>query len=184
MKNFKVFIIISIIGITSFVYGAEEKKESEKVFTQAEFDKELSTAFKKRMKILKKGELVKFTNELFQKEKEIYTLTMNLKKEQELIKNSRKSLKAQISKFHKEQNKFLTCRSEASKKRDKRVRHMVDVISGMKPLTASEILSVQDANIAISILSRLDAVKVSKIFNLMDKEISARLQKQYMTMQE
>ena len=61
---------------------------------------------------------------------------------------------------------------------------MVEIISGMKPVMAGNVLSVQDSDIAVKILSELPAMKISKIFNSMDKEISARLQKQYMNMKK
>jgi flagellar motility protein MotE (MotC chaperone) len=61
---------------------------------------------------------------------------------------------------------------------------MVDVVSGMRPQNAADILSVQDVEIAVKILGKLEPTKVSKIFNSMDKEISARLQKQYMNMKK
>ena len=61
---------------------------------------------------------------------------------------------------------------------------MVDVVSGMKPQTAADLLSQQDPSLAVKIMGELDAVKVAKIFNLMKKEISAKLQKQYMTLKK
>ena len=59
---------------------------------------------------------------------------------------------------------------------------MVEVISNMRPQAAAQLLSVQENDIALKILGALDSVKVSKIFNLMTKEISSRLQKQYINM--
>ena len=61
---------------------------------------------------------------------------------------------------------------------------MVDVISGMRPQSAADVLSVQDVDISVKILGDLPPEKVSKIFNSMDKEISARLQKQFMSMKK
>ena len=61
---------------------------------------------------------------------------------------------------------------------------MVDVISAMRPQNAADVLSVQDADISVQILEKLDPTKISKIFNSMDKEISARLQKQFMNMKK
>ena len=61
---------------------------------------------------------------------------------------------------------------------------VVEVISGMRPQNAADLLSVQESDLAVKILGQLDPAKVSKIFNLMDKEISAKLQKQFMTMKK
>jgi flagellar motility protein MotE (MotC chaperone) len=63
-----------------------------------------------------------------------------------------------------------------------RVSQQVEVVSNMQPAKAALLLSVQEADIAVQILQLLDPKKASKIFNLMDKEVSARLQKQYMNM--
>ena len=84
--------------------------------------------------------------------------------------------------FLKDQNRILGCINENAKKVEDRIRHIVRIISGMRPNVAAQVLSVQDAGLSVKILGMLEPVKVSKIFNLMDKEISARLQKQYMTM--
>lgn len=83
-----------------------------------------------------------------------------------------------------QQEKVLGCVDNNSKAETDRVRHMVRIISNMKPNQSAQVLSVQDADITVKILGLLEPDKVSKIFNLMDKEISARLQKQYLTMKK
>ena len=54
----------------------------------------------------------------------------------------------------------------------------------LRPQKAAEILSVQDSSIAVQILQKIDPKKASKIFNFMDKDISAKLQKQYLLMKK
>ena len=54
----------------------------------------------------------------------------------------------------------------------------------MKPDKAASVLSVQDSEIAVQILQMIDPKKASKIFNFMDKEVSAKLQKQYLQMKK
>ena len=61
---------------------------------------------------------------------------------------------------------------------------MVEVISGMKPQNAADVLAIQDPELSVRILSLLESQKTSKIFNLMDKEVSARLQKQFLQMKK
>ena len=53
-----------------------------------------------------------------------------------------------------------------------------------KQAPSLQVLSTQDADISVKILEKIDPTKASKIFNLMDKEVSARLQKQYLNMQK
>jgi flagellar motility protein MotE (MotC chaperone) len=52
----------------------------------------------------------------------------------------------------------------------------------MKADKAAQVLAIQDPEITMKILGKLESKTVSRIFNLMDKEISARIQKQFMTM--
>ena len=182
-------VFISFISMANNTLAKDEEKvvkKSAKIKTYniEEVNKMIKSALKRRLRLLKKGEFVKFTNELFEKEKILKLSEIKIKKKEGLLENSKKSLQKQIIDFRKEQKRYLGCRDKVTSKKDKRILHMVEVISGMKPINASKILEVQDAKIAIDILSKLEAVKVSKIFNLMDKEISARLQKQYIFMQE
>ena len=50
--------------------------------------------------------------------------------------------------------------------------------------SAADILAIQDPDLSVRILAELDSTKMSKIFNLMDKEVSARLQKQFLQMKK
>ena len=183
MKNFFVLIFILI----SFNLLAEDKKDNvakKREFTQEEFNSAVMVEVEKKMTKVGRGKLVGFSKDLLKKEQDIVKKEQELKRIKEEIENNKKELLEQIAQFKKSQQKFLACRDEIDGRESKRITHMVDVISGMKPQSASDILSVQDAKISVQILAKLDPAKVSKIFNLMDKEISARLQKQYMTMKE
>ncbi|MBT3586860.1 MAG: hypothetical protein HN509_18255 [Halobacteriovoraceae bacterium] len=118
------------------------------------------------------------------KEEELKISQLALKKKEEQLVINEKDFTRKVSGFNGDQQKVLGCIDASDKKQSKRVEHMVEVISGMKPVSAAQVLSVQDADISVKILGLLEPKKVSKIFNLMDKEISARLQKQYMTMKK
>ena len=73
---------------------------------------------------------------------------------------------------------------EMRKKQKERMSRLVKVIGGMSPKKAAEQLSIQESELAVQILGALDPAKTSKIFNLMKKEISSGLQKQYMLMKQ
>lgn len=165
-------VMIMIFLITS-VFA-----EGEKVYTQEEFD----LAFNKKLKKYSNSGLIDLSRELMKKEKEIALKEMNLKKREESLEMTKSDLNKRLKEFQKSQKGFLACLDKNDQDQKKRVSHMVSVVSGMKPKTAAEVLSVQDADIAVKILGRLKAEKVSKIFNSMDKAVSARLQKQYMSM--
>jgi flagellar motility protein MotE (MotC chaperone) len=176
----KIFIILLLV-ISTFSFAKSEKK-IEKVYTQKEFDEALKKELALRLDKLTPVNIVDFSKELVKKEESLKLSEIDLKKQNDQLKMNMKSFKSRLKEFQKRQNKFLACIDETDKKKDARISHMVEVIAGMKPKMASDVLSVQETAISVKILGMLEPVKVSKIFNLMDKEISARLQKQYMNM--
>ncbi|MEH0860535.1 MotE family protein [Halobacteriovorax sp. DPLXC-1] len=169
---------------TLLVFSLNTKAEDKKIYTQEEFDKALDAAIEKKMKRIGRGKLVEFSQELLKKEQNLEQREKALKNQQNQIAVNQKELEGRIQEFKKYQTNFLSCLDKKDSDESKRVIHMVDVVSNMRPQTAADLLSQQDPSISIKILGELDPVKVSKIFNMMDKEISARLQKQYMTMKK
>jgi len=168
--------------------SSDEKKESkaleEKKYSETDFREAVDREVSNKMKRLGDGNLVEFSRELMNKENDLKIKEMKQLKKIKELEVIKSELTKKISEFKSRQQRFLACLSEKDKKVSNRVNHMVDIISGMKPNKAAEVLSVQDPGISVEILGLLEPVKVSKIFNLMDKEISARLQKQYMTMKK
>ncbi len=180
-------IVISILALSIYAVAKDDKtetKSSGKTYTEQEFHDAVLDEVRKRMLKLGRKEIVDFSKELLNKEHALKLREMGIEKKEQELEISKKDLNKKIEEFQKRQSKLLACLDEVDQKRKKRVQHMVEAISGMRPNSAADILSVQDAEIAVQILGMLDAVKVSKIFNKMDKEISARLQKQFMTMKK
>ena len=163
------------------VWGEQEK---EKAWTMEEFKKALDEEVGKKLGRLTGDNAISFSRELLKREKEMKIEELELKKQREQLMMDRKELSKKLAIFLKSQNKIIGCMDGAEEAKGKRIGHMVDVISNMRPKAAAGVLAVQDVNISVKILELLPAAKVSKIFNLMDKEISARLQKQYMTMKK
>lgn len=174
----------ALLLTTLFIFSLNTQAEDKKVYTQAEFDKALNEALEKKMKRIGRGKLVEFSQELLKKEEDIAKREKALKNQQKQISVNQEELQGRIQEFKKYQTNFLSCLDKKDSDENKRIIHMVDVVSNMRPQTAADLLSQQDPSISIKILGELDPVKVSKIFNMMDKEISARLQKQYMTMKK
>tara|TARA_R110000868_G_scaffold10025_3_gene49202 strand:- start:2211 stop:2735 length:525 start_codon:yes stop_codon:yes gene_type:complete len=170
------YLLITMLFLTS-AFAAEEKIYTEKEF-QEKLQKEVAAKFEK----IAGGSLVDFSKQLMEKEEKLRVAELQFKKREDELLNSQRDFQTGIKSFQDKQNKFLSCLDENERKKQERIQHMVDSIAGMRPKTAADLLSVQEADISIQILGKLDSTKVSKIFNLMDKEISARLQKQYMTM--
>lgn len=195
MKSKKIlYVTITVISlmIASLVMAAV--KDTKKAITPAENGKreyteeEFKTAvMEEAAKLMKKAgsaNLVDFSKELLEKEEAIKNKELTVKKEQEELEMSKGDFKKKLIEFQDSQKKFLGCVDEKNQKADKRISQMVDVISGMKPQSAADVLTVQDPDLSVRILGELDSAKASKIFNLMDKEVSARLQKQFLQMKK
>lgn len=172
-------LVLLLLLIPTMTFSQEEKKYSEKEFKVA-LEKELEAALSR----VKPGSVVDFSKELLKKEEEFKLKEITLKQKEEQLRLSEEEISKKLLDFQKTQERFIGCLDKNEQDKKKRVNHMVDVIAGMKPQNAADILSVQDSDISIRILGALPAEKVSKIFNLMNKEISARLQKQYMSMKK
>ena len=192
MRKQSRFVLISLfvllatlagLNLTAQDEGSSGTDSSKKSYaTKEEFQKAVREEVAKNMKRLGKGELVGLSKELLQKEEILRVRELQVQKREEEHKINQQDFKNKIAKFNQRQNQFLGCLDEQDKKVSDRISHMVDVVGGMRPQSAADVLSVQEPDISIRILGMLDAERVSKIFNLMDKEVSARLQKQYMNM--
>ena len=185
----KILILLIISFFTYNIFAAKSENEvteaktpSKRIYTEEEFQKNVLEEVEKYLKKIGNKKIISFSKELIRKEQDIKLKELRIVKDEESLKMNKINFQGRIKEFRENQNRFIGCIDEKQKEREKRISHMVDVISGMKPANAASLLSVQDAEISVQILEKLEPVKVSKIFNLMDKEISARLQKQYMNM--
>ena len=184
------FLIILVTVSSSFAAVKLEKKPVvpagpvKRLYTEEEFKAAVLEEATKMMKKAGSGHLVDFSKELLEKEEGLKVKELSLKKESEELEMNKGDFKKKLVEFQDSQKKFLGCVDEKNAQADKRVTQMVDVISGMKPQNAAEVLTVQDPDLSVRILRELDSAKASKIFNLMDKEVSARLQKQFLQMKK
>ena len=137
-----------------------------KTYTDKEFNEEVHKEVERRITKLKQTKLSSFAQELLQKEDEIKTKNQKLEQKKQEIDLSMKQLLKKIDDFSFKQKKFLACMDDVEKDKEKRITHLVDIIAGMKPASAAQVLSVQDASISVRILGLLPPQKVSKIFNL------------------
>ena len=158
------------------------KKKNVKEFTDKQLNEFVIKELEKKLKKIGRSKILSFSKELFKKEEDLKLIELNLKREKEKIELMKKNFEKSIKDFRKKQSKIISCLDKQDLEKNKRLNHMVEVISNMRPQAAAQLLSVQENDIALKILGALDSVKVSKIFNLMTKEISSRLQKQYINM--
>lgn len=172
-----------VFGITFFFFvvnGFSQEKKME--FTKEEFNTAVMAEMNKNMKKIGRGKMIPFSQELLSKELLLEKKEKEMKVKEDQLKVHEEQLKVKVIEFKNEQEKFISCIDKIDQDEKNRISHMVDVVSNMRPINAASLLSQQDSEISVKILARLEPVKVSKIFNLMEKEVSARLQKQYMTM--
>ena len=181
--------IILFFALFIFV-GAKNDSNSvgdtakEKTYTTSEFYDKVVEEVTKKIRKMQSKPMAKFSEELLKKEESLRVKEFQLSITRKELNASELSLERKINEFKKEQMKILGCLGNIKKDENDRINHLVEIISGMRPAAAAQILSVQDPGIAVKIVSVLPAEKSAKIFNLMDKEISARIQKQYMSMKK
>jgi flagellar motility protein MotE (MotC chaperone) len=174
--------------INSTTYASDKAptaaKVEEKKYSQQQYKAALSKELERAMKRASVEKLTELSKELLQKEEQLQLRELDLQKAQQELDISRKNFETKVQEFQGKQNKFIGCLDKQDEQREKRINHMVDVVANMKPEVAAQVLSVQETDLSVEVLGKLDASRVSKIFNLMDKEISARLQKQYLNMKK
>lgn len=183
-----------LVGGSFYAFSKEEagaktpeKKDgmaAKKNYTEEEFKQKVQDEVKSMMKKTGSGHLVDFSKDLLEKEDQIKMKELELKKQEEELKLSRADFQKKVVEFEETQKKFLGCVDGQKEKTDKRVSQMVEIISSMKPQNAADVLSIQDPELSVRILGQIDSQKASKIFNLMTKEVSAKLQKQYVEMKK
>ena len=177
-------LVLIMVTVNSFIFMALGVEAPKMDCSKENFYKEVKVEAQKRLARLSKDKIVHFSNELLKKAEKLELAELELNKRKSQLAILERNFTKKIRKFDKSQNKIISCLDERDAKAIKRVQHMVSVIAGMRPKNAAQMLSVQDSNLSVKILGALPPQKVSKIFNSMDKEVSARLQKQYMTMQK
>lgn len=189
-KNALIYTIVTVmLASLSYAVISADSKDAKvtakaKTYTEEEFKKALQEELDKTIKKVSGNHMVDFSKELLQKEEAIKVKELEVKKQEDQLKMNMADFEKRVKDFQVEQKRFIGCIDGQDEKADKRVSQMVEVISGMRPQNAADLLSVQESDLAVKILGQLDPAKVSKIFNLMDKEISAKLQKQFMTMKK
>lgn len=178
---------IAIKTILVFLFGAMLSyvtAEESTTNSQEKFNEKVKIEVDRQISIIKKKSIAQLTKELLAKERDLNNKNSLLDQRAEQIKLSESSLLKKIEELEKTKSKIIGCLDGHKKGELLRVKQLVSVISGMKPQKAADLLSVQESKISIKIIEKIDPAKASKIFNLMDKEVSARLQKQYLNMQQ
>lgn len=171
------FFLIALLSLPVFA-------NDPKLYTEKDFVKKVSEEVKKKVDTIKNKSVSDYTKELLDKEEKLRLRELELQKRQDSLKVAENELGKKYSDFEARQRSFIGCVKQNEDDSKARVGQLVETISNMKPQKAAEILSVQDSEIAVRILQMINPKTASKIFNFMDKEVSAKLQKQYLEMKK
>lgn len=173
---------ITLLALT-FSFNAFSQAPK-KTYTEEEFVKKVNEEVKAKVDSIKNKSVSDLTKEILDKEEKLKLKELDLQKQTDSLKVSEAELAKKYSEFEVKQKAFIGCINKNEEESKARIGQLVEMISSMKPQKAAEILSVQDSEIAVRILQMTDAKKASKIFNFMDKDISAKLQKQYLLLKK
>ena len=155
-----------------------------KTYTEEEFIKKVNEEVKKKVETIKNKSVSELTRELLDKEEKLKIKELELQKQHDAIKVSENEVAKKYADLSEKQKSFIGCIEKNDDESKGRIGQLVEMVSNMKPEKASEVLTVQDPEIAVKILQVLEPKKASKIFNFMNKETSAKLQKQYLLMKK
>ncbi len=155
-----------------------------KTYTEEEFIKKVNEETKKKVDDIKNKSVSELTKELLDKEEKLKMRELDIQKQAEALKISENEIAKKYVDLASKQKQFIGCVDKNQEESKARIGQVVDMVSNMKPEKAAQVLSVQDTEIAVQILQMIDAKKASKIFNFMDKDISAKLQKQYLLLKK
>lgn len=180
----KTYVFVLFCLWIAFSHAKDGSEAQKKTYTQKEYLDAVNKEVENRLSKYSSKNMVSLTKEMMKKERELELEEQKLKQRKSEIDAIEKDLQTKIQDFQGQQKKLLGCLDQNDKNQKDRVNHMVEVVSGMRAATAADVLSVQDVDIAVRILGRIAPDKASKIFNSMEKEISARLQKQFMNMKK
>ncbi|MFA5584504.1 MAG: hypothetical protein WDA09_09850 [Bacteriovoracaceae bacterium] len=174
---------MKVLLFTLFITTAAWAKD-EKIYTEKDFIKKVTEEVSAQVDKIKKVSVTDLTKELVKKNEEISLKELELKKREDALLAAEKELASKYIEVDKKQKQIIGCIDKNNEDEKLRITQVVDMISNMRPQKAAEVLSVQDSIIAVQILQQIDAKKASKIFNFMDKDVSAKLQKQYLQMKK
>lgn len=177
-------LIIFFIFLISSVLYANEVKNKSKTYSEEEFLKKVNEEVKIKVDHIKNKSMSELTKEILDRETQLKIKEIEFQKKTDAFKVSEEELSKKYIELQEKQKNLIACIDKNKEEEVSRISQLVDMVSNMKPQKAAEVLSVQDSTVAVQIIQAIDSKKASKIFNFMDKEISAKLQKQYLEMKK
>ncbi len=178
----KLCLLLLLILSANAALSAPPQAPAKRVYTEEEWIKKVNEEVKKKIDTIKNKSVSELTKEIMDKEEKLNLREIEFQKRQDAFRVSEADIAKRYSDLAEKQKSFIGCVEKNDEESKARVGQLVDMVSNMKPEKAAAVLSVQDSDIAVKILQMIDAKKASKIFNFMEKDVSAKLQKQYLEM--
>jgi flagellar motility protein MotE (MotC chaperone) len=174
---------MKLLIIIIFIFSAHAETPK-KTYSEEEFRKKVFEEVKSKVDTIKNKSVSDLTKELLDKEEKLRLKEIDLIKQQDSIRVTESEIAKKYAELSEKQRSFIGCVEKNNEESKSRIGQLVEMVSNMKPDKAASVLTVQDTDIAVQILQMIEPKKASKIFNFMDKEISAKLQKQYLLMKK
>jgi flagellar motility protein MotE (MotC chaperone) len=169
-------ILMSVASVSGFAAG--------KTYTEEDFIKKVNEEVKKKVDTIKNKSVSELTKELLDKEEKLKLRELDLQKQADSLKISETDVTKRYTGLADKQKAFIGCVEKNEEESKARIGQLVEMVTNMKPQKAAEVLTVQESEIAVRILQMIEPKKASKIFNFMDKDTSAKLQKQYLLLKK
>jgi flagellar motility protein MotE (MotC chaperone) len=169
-------ILMSVASVSGFAAG--------KTYTEEDFIKKVNEEVKKKVDTIKNKSVSELTKELLDKEEKLKLRELDLQKQADSLKISETDVTKRYTDLADKQKAFIGCVEKNEEESKARIGQLVEMVTNMKPQKAAEVLTVQESEIAVRILQMIEPKKASKIFNFMDKDTSAKLQKQYLLLKK
>ena len=173
-----------VLFICCFLALGASSQLKGKSYSEEEFEQAVMKEVERKLKRVQVSNLSSFSYDLLKRELELNKEERLLNEKKQQLKVSEKDFIGKVKSFENKQQKFLGCLNKNEQRQRERMSRLVKVIEEMSPKRAAELLAIQESDLAVQILASLETSKTAKIFNFMKKEISARLQKQYVLMKQ
>ncbi len=98
-----------------------------------------------------------------------------IQRREQTLESLERELDAKLNRLQELETRIQTMLEEADVLKDKKIKHLVDVYSNMKPKEAAKALEVLEEPVAVKILSGMRGRNAGEILSFVDSEKAARL---------
>lgn len=159
---------------------AADEKKAEKTGEAA--SEEINTKAQKKRSI-SSDEPIAFTEvavkEFLELQEKVKTKEKELEERERALEIQEKIIREKLGRIEK-LNKAMSKRlDEYKEESNQNVDKLVKIIEGMKPVEAARFVENIDPGLAVNIFDKISVQRASKILNMIDKRVSARLTEKY-----